>query len=281
MEKAQLSNNKYNTLKIGYCIFLSLILLSCKKEVDFSFNNNSTGSEPLTKKYSDNNIKEVEIFKLDSLGVVDSTSLRKYFININGNIEKLEDKRAFATTLKLTYDSIFNLPSSLYYFSDYILEYSSVTKTDAINRKIVTYWKDELKSVEDSTIYFFNEQHQLIKISNCIDLFNHYIRKKIGYGVFKVDFDEELSYTNDSLLSEKKIIYKFKPNTEYEKDFPVNSTVKYTYDNYKNITKVEESHIFLNRKYNIQKEIVFKNGLPSYHLINSVDKFIYNYKFYK
>ena len=253
--------------------------ISCQKEKEFVYNDNSIIIDPIEKLVKNRKIKLIEIFKIDSLGGLDSMSLRKYSINTDGHIDMLEDKPTFSTTLKIKYEEA-NLPSYLNYLSDYTLEYTSITKVDSNSKKIVTFWKDEFNKIEDSTIYFFNQHNQLIKVNNSVDLFNQFIRKKIGNGVFKVNFNEELFYKNDSLLNEKKIKFKSNNKEDYERIFPINATVNYDYDSNKNLIKVVENYIFLNKEDNINKEVFFKDGLPSEYLLNGKIKFVYKYEFY-
>lgn len=278
MEKELLSNKK-SIYTILYCCAFISFFISCKKDNSFVYNATSIIVDPVERIIRNKKVQEIEIYSTDSLGKLDSSSLRKYLINSNGLIVVLEDRPAFSTTLKLKYEGNC-LPSYLYSLSDYALEYSSFTKVDSNNKKITTFWKDEFKQIEDSTIYFFNDKNQLVKVDNSIDLFNHFIRKKIGYGVFKVNFNEELFYNNDSLLYMKKIVFKSNSKAGYEKMIPVNAIINYDYNTNKELIKIVEYYKFLSQADNINKEIFFKDGLPSEYLLNGKTKFIYKYKFY-
>lgn len=271
MEKEQsLSNVNY----LGFIIIL-FTFFSCKQESRFLYDKENLTTDPISASIKKKKVKEIEIYKLDSLNNIDSLSLRKFYLNPDGQVYLFEDKPPFSISLKVNYES--NFPTSMYCLSDYALEYTSSRKIDSVNKKIIIYWKDEFKNIEDSTIYLFNLSNQVIKVKNDLDFFNFFFRKKIGNGIFKINFDTELSYTKDSLIREKRTLYILK-NPEFKGIIPDSSFQKFTYNSKKELLKSEERYFFQNSESNTFKEVFYKDGLPTYHLING-NKFIYQYKF--
>lgn len=233
-------------------------------------------SDPFLELLKKKGIKELSVFKVDSLNTLDTNTMRKYTFDNLGNVVQFEDVPAFSTHIKIKYSITNNVPNEFVLTSDIESRYSGDIRVDSVNNKLTAYWKDEFNSIADSSQYEFNSAGQITRIKNNLNFFNHFIRRKMGLGVFRIKFDEDLSYDKDSILESRLIKFRgLKENEGYEKIFPENAAIKYYYSSSGELEKIVEQYNFQDKSLGFTKEIFFKGGVPDYHIINGKEKYRY------